>query len=351
MKLKSLLIIALLLLSAKVFSNEITFTNGTYAEVLAKAKAENKVIMIDFYTDWCKWCVELDNKVYTNSDVADFANAKQINWKIDAEKGEGVDLAKKFNVSGYPTVIFVDTDGEEIDRIIGYLPAKDFLVAMKDIVNGKNTTKSLQAALISNPEDVEALYRLGKKIFDTGKTDEAAGYFKKAIELDPNNKSGWIDDAELSLAQINNKKEDIEAFVKKYPDSELTKIAIMYLAELALETNDYTAGDNYYKQLISKYGSNDEEINFGYGQYLLTKIYALNKKENKSKDDYKKGIEMANECLNIVKGSVNEASCYFYLSEFYLQTGDKTKANEYIDKALKIHDRKSFRDQKGKINK
>lgn len=351
MKLKSLIIIAIILLSTKVFANEIIFSNGTYAEILAKAKTDNKVIMIDFYTDWCKWCVELDNKVYTNSDVAEFANANQINWKIDAEKGEGVDLAKKFSVSGYPTIVFVDTDGEEIDRIIGYLPAKDFLTAMKDIVNGKNTTKSLQAALKTNPEDVEALYRLGKKIYDAGKTDESAQYFKKAIQLDPKNKSGWVDDAELSLAQISNKKEDVEAFVKKYPDSELTKIAIMYLAELALESNDYTAGDNYYKQLRGKYGSNDEEINFGYGQYLLTKIYALNKKEDKSIEDYKKGIEMANECIKIVKGSVNEASCYFYLSEFYFQTGDKTKANDYIDKALKIHDRKSFREQKEKINK
>ncbi len=351
MKLKSIVIITLLLLTAKVFANEITFANGTYAEILAKAKSENKVIMIDFYTDWCKWCVELDNKVYTNSDVAEFANANQINWKIDAEKGEGIDLAKKFSVSGFPTIVFVDTDGEEIDRIIGYLPAKDFLVTMKDIVNGKNTSKSLQTTLKTYPDDVEANFRFGKKIFDAGKTDEALIYFKKVLELDPKNKSGWTDDTELYLAQISNKKEDVVAFVKKYPDSELTKSAIMYLAELTLETNDYTAGDAYYKQLLDKYGKNDEEINFGYGQYLLTKIYALNKKENKTKDDYKKGIELSNECLNFVKGSVNEASCYFYLSEFYFQTGDKAKANEYIDKALVIHDRKSFKDQKDKINK
>ncbi len=351
MKIKSIILAIVLLVSVKAFSNEIHFMSGTYAEVLAKAKAENKVVMIDFFTDWCKWCVELDKKVYTVDEVADFANTNQVNWKIDAEKGEGIELAKKFGVSGYPTVLYVNSDGEEIDRIVGYFPAKEFLPLMKDYVSGKNTMKSLKQTLSTNPDDVEANFRLGKKTADAGNMEEAKKYFDKVVTLDPGNKSGWTDDAELYLAQIKNTPADIEAFINKYPDSDLAKQAYIYLAEVSLEGNDYTKADGYYKKLFDKYGKNDEDITFAYGQYLLTKIYSITKKEKLTKEDCGNGIKLANECLEYVKGGVNEASCYYYLSIFYFNSGDKAKANECIDKALKIFDRKSFREQKEKINK
>lgn len=351
MKTKLILSIILILMSVNVFANDIEFTKGTYSEVLSKAKTENKVLMIDFYTDWCKWCVELDKKVYTNSEVAGFANKNQVNWKIDAEKGEGIELAKKFQVSGYPTVVFVDGNGDEIDRIVGYLPVKDFLPAMKDYVNGKNTLKTLQSTLASNPNDIEANYRLGKKMLEGGNVTDAKNYLEKVVSLDSENKSGWTDDAELYLAQLNGKKEAFDMFVNKYPESDLTKQALIFLAESTMENNDYETGDKYYKELLSKYGKNDEDINFSYGQYLLSKIYGITKNENISKELSRKGIELANTCLEFVKGSVNEASCYYYLAMLNLNLGNKTQALDYINQAISIFDRKSFRELKDKINK
>lgn len=317
---------------------------------MAKAKAENKVLMIDFYTDWCKWCVELEKKVYTNSEVSAFANNYQINWKIDAEKGEGVDLAKKYQVSGYPTIVFVDGNGDEIDRIIGYLPVKDFLPSMKDIVSGKNTTKSLQLKLKDNPNDAEANYRLGKKLLESGNTDEAKACLNKVLIEDPSNTLGWTDNTELLLAQLSGKKEDIQTFISKYAESELRKDALIFLAESTLENNDYETGDAYYKELFEKYGKNDEDINFNYGNFLLSRIYGITKKQSITKEDNLKGIEYANQCLEYVKGSINEASCYYYLSMLNYNLGNKVQANEYIDKAISIFNRKSFREFKEKIN-
>lgn len=351
MKTKYIYLIVLIFATVNLFANDIEFTKGTYAEILSKAKSENKVIMIDFYTDWCKWCVELEKKVYTNPEVADFANKYQINWKIDAEKGEGVELAKRYQVSGYPTIVFVDPNGDEIDRIIGYLPVKEFFPAMKDYVNGKNTLKSLQNTLANNPNDLEANLRMGKKLFGNGKTADAKTCFENVIKNDPDNKSGWTDDAELYMAQINGKKEDIDAFVNKYPNSELTKQALIFLAESTMENNDYATGEKYFNDLITKYGKNDEEVSFSYGQFLLSRIYGITKNENISKSDNMKGIELANTCLEYVKGSINEASCYYYLSMLNFNLGNKSAANEYIDKAIGIFDRKSFREFKEKINK
>jgi thioredoxin-related protein len=349
-KLIALIFVLSVFAPASYASDEVNFATGSYADVLARAKAENKIVMIDFYTDWCKWCVELDKKVYTNPEVAGFANTYQINWKIDAEKGEGVDLARKYNVSGYPTIVFVDGNGEEIDRIYGYVPAKDFLVLMKEFAAGKTVT-TLKKSLETNPDDVEANFRLGKRSVELGNMDDAKKYLGKVSEIDPKNEKGFTDDAELHLAQISGKIENIDAVIKKFPDTNLLKQAGLYIAEVSMENNDYAKADEYYKNLISKYGKTDEEISFSYGQYLITKMYALTKKAEATETDYKKGIEMANECLDYVKGSINESSCYFYISEFYFKLGDKKSANENIDRALQIHDKKAFRDQKEKINK
>jgi thioredoxin-related protein/Tfp pilus assembly protein PilF len=352
MKAKIFLVVSLFIaLTVKVYANEIVFSSGTYAEVLAKAKAENKVLMIDFFTDWCKWCVELDKKVYTNSDVADFANSNQVNWKIDAEKGEGIELAKKFGISGYPTVVFVNGNGEEIDRIVGYFPAKEFLSIMKDYNAGKNTLPSLKKALEINPDDIEANIKMGKKFTDGGDVEKAKPFLEKVVKLDPDNRTGWTDDAELLLAQISNKTEDLEAFVKKYPDSKLLKQAYMSLAEISFGEKKIGKADEYYKILFDKYGKQDEEINFGYGQFLLSKLYFISENKEALQTDWKKGIEIATECLDFVKGGASEGSCYYYMASFYNKLGDKANANECIEKAIKVHDKKAYRELQEKINK
>ncbi|MBK8552006.1 MAG: DUF255 domain-containing protein [Ignavibacteria bacterium] len=106
---KSVIILFILIIT-KTTSAEVIFSNGSYQEILDLAKQQNKTIMIDFVTDWCKWCIETDRKVYTDAKVTAYANEHQINWKIEAEKGEGPDLAKKYGVKGFPTIVFTSSD-------------------------------------------------------------------------------------------------------------------------------------------------------------------------------------------------------------------------------------------------
>jgi thioredoxin-related protein len=346
-----LLFFVLALFTVRTFANEIEFTQGAYSEVLAKAKNENKILMIDFMTDWCKWCVELDKKVYTNSEVADFANKNQINWKIDAEKGEGPDLAKKYNVSGYPTIVFVNGNGEEIDRIVGYRPVNEFLALIIDFNAGNNTMGFFRAMLEKDPSDPVANYKVGKKYLDYGNKDAAKPYFDKTLTIDPTNKSGFTDDAALMLAQMSEKPEQVEAFIIKFPDSDQLKLAYLALAEVAYQSsNDMVKAQTGYNKVFELYGKNDEEVRSSYSQFLITQLYQLTKNKTNTEADLQKGLATATECLDYVRGSVNEASVYYYISEIYNQLGDKKNANDAIDKAININSTKNFLKQKEKIN-
>jgi thiol:disulfide interchange protein len=101
---------------------------------LQRASSERKPVMVDFYTDWCRWCVRLDQTTYADRAVRT-ALRRVIPVKLDAERG-GREQAERYGVDGYPTVIFLDAQGQELGRIPGYLPPRPFLRELDDILGG-----------------------------------------------------------------------------------------------------------------------------------------------------------------------------------------------------------------------
>jgi thiol:disulfide interchange protein DsbD len=84
-----------------------------------KAKAENKLVLIDTFTSWCAQCKELDEKTWPDPAVSDWIQNNAIAVRIDTEKARP-DLAKPLGVVAYPTIILMDADGKEIRRLNGF---------------------------------------------------------------------------------------------------------------------------------------------------------------------------------------------------------------------------------------
>ena len=135
-------------------AQEINFEKGTWKDAVAKAKMQNKPIFIDFFTTWCGPCKLLDQKVYSKPEVIQKMNANFINLKIDAEKGEGPDLARKFEVSAYPFLVWADKNQNVLLTDAGYMPVAEF---MKSVDNALNQYKE------GRLEDYENQYRAGKR--------------------------------------------------------------------------------------------------------------------------------------------------------------------------------------------
>lgn len=106
---------------------EIDFFTGTWSQALQKAKEENKPIFLDIYATWCGPCRLLKAKTFTNSEVVNFYNAHFINISMDGEKGEGLMLANKYQIPGYPSLLIVNSDERPLFETAGYMPAKEFL--------------------------------------------------------------------------------------------------------------------------------------------------------------------------------------------------------------------------------
>ncbi len=120
MKIKKVLLgIAAFAFSMNVFSQGIEFEHGTFDDALAKAKAESKMVFMDCYTVWCAPCKRLANEVFPLKEVGDYFNAHFVSLKMDMEKGEGVELREKYAVTVFPTLLWIDAEGNLIHKVMG----------------------------------------------------------------------------------------------------------------------------------------------------------------------------------------------------------------------------------------
>lgn len=102
----------------------------SYEAGMAIARQEGKPVMIDFMASWCGWCKKLDQEVYTNPDVISVSR-QFVPIKVDGDRRG--DLTRTYRVTGYPTIVFLDSLGREVGRIPGYVPVPEFLQAMRRV--------------------------------------------------------------------------------------------------------------------------------------------------------------------------------------------------------------------------
>jgi len=110
---------------APVPGDGVAFAAGGFDEALARARAENRLLLVDVYTDWCGWCKKLDREVFGDRRVAEAAR-DLVAVRVNAEMG-GEKVAERFDVQGYPTVLFVDGSGKVVKRIDGYVDVQEML--------------------------------------------------------------------------------------------------------------------------------------------------------------------------------------------------------------------------------
>jgi thiol:disulfide interchange protein len=98
--------------------------NTDFSASLDEAGKTKKLVLADFYTDWCGWCKQLDRTTFADPAFVHYLTEHFIPVKLNAEdKGEGTRTAEHNDVSAFPTGLVFAPNGQVVGRIFGYLDA------------------------------------------------------------------------------------------------------------------------------------------------------------------------------------------------------------------------------------
>jgi tetratricopeptide (TPR) repeat protein len=120
----------------------------------------------------------MDTVVFVDSQTVRVFSNDMVLTKINAEVDTAA--AKTFAISAYPTLVMVDKDGQEIDRIVGYLPTAEFLKQLDDYAKGIGTLADLLNKAKDKPER-QLSYDIAEKYKYRGKPADATGWYQKVI--------------------------------------------------------------------------------------------------------------------------------------------------------------------------
>lgn len=139
------------------------FTELGYEAALARAKEQQKLLLIDFTASWCQPCKRMEAETWPHADVRAWLGQHAIAIQIDVDRES--ELAGRFGIQAMPTVVAL-RGGEEFDRIVGYRDAAGLLAWGKDVLAGRSAADALmeRAKALAESEDVQARYELARDL-------------------------------------------------------------------------------------------------------------------------------------------------------------------------------------------
>jgi thiol:disulfide interchange protein DsbD len=112
-------------------------------DALKEAANQKRPVIIDFYAAWCAPCRELEEITFHDAEVVKKAQKDFVMIKVDVTLGGNPlyeRLLRQFAVKGVPTVVFLDSEGKEIEelRLVDFLPPDQFLGRINQVVRSRN---------------------------------------------------------------------------------------------------------------------------------------------------------------------------------------------------------------------
>jgi thiol-disulfide isomerase/thioredoxin len=241
---RKILIIFSLLISLQGFAKGgIEFFEGSWAELLHVAKLENKMIFMDAYTSWCGPCKWMSSEIFTQDTVGDFYNENFLCYKLDMEKGEGPEIARMYQISVYPTFMFIDKDGGLVHRFAGGLKEGPFIELGKTALDPDKSLSGMHKVYMSGSASAEEVmdYALALKKAYMPHQQVIDHYFKSIEKSEYSSDGNWkaiknfIDDidSEVFVYLVNHQMEFIDKHGQEEVEKKINAVILNYAYKIA----------------------------------------------------------------------------------------------------------------------
>jgi thioredoxin-like negative regulator of GroEL len=175
------LAIGLALIAGPASAGDVT-TNLQSA--METARESGRPVLLKVGTEWCTACNAFDTAVAGNAAFRGAIADAAILVRVDAEKGAGVELAKRYGVKGYPTFLLTNAEGQILDRWMGFGETTEFAETLASATDDPMTVDERIAHFASDPSEADAL-KIGDLRLAEGLCAEANAYYRRAAALNP----------------------------------------------------------------------------------------------------------------------------------------------------------------------
>jgi thiol-disulfide isomerase/thioredoxin len=339
MKKISIVIIFLAFIVSNTFSQEknvsaggMSFFEGSWNEVLAAAKTQNKYIFVDSFADWCGPCKWMVKNVFNTEAAGNFYNENFIMYAFDMEKGEGVDFAKKYDVRVYPTYLYFSPDGEIVHRSVGSKPVEKFIEDGKNALDPSKQFLSMQKKYEQGERSESFLYDYVHALANANQKEDvisevANAYLGDQKQEDLTNEKNW--EVIQLLSDVNSPvfkylEQNRDKFAAKFGNANVDmKISFTKMQDCEKNGN----WDEYAKVtagFVDKYAMADAGMLNNFAWKFYEKI--------NDKNMLKKAEKWAKKSVELEKQYANTDT---YASILY-KVGKYEKALKFINEAIEL---------------
>ena len=192
---KKTVLLFLVIFSISLYAQEkgIRFSKDSLlSEALARSKKEGKLVFIDCYTSWCGPCKYLAKEIFPQEEVGNYYNSHFINLSFDMEKGEGIKIRTKYAVQAFPTLLFINAEGETVHVGVGAIDANALIELGKTAMDDTRNLLSISKKMKAGDKSVQTLLLyLKNNNYAADKEALVNNYFKTATDEDKLSKDAW----------------------------------------------------------------------------------------------------------------------------------------------------------------
>lgn len=232
-----------------------------YRAALDSAESRNQPVLAYLFTDWCGYCRRMEAETFTDASLIQEMASRYVWLKLNAEKdSDGIALRRKFAISGYPAILILDSSGEELERVQGYVPAKRLQTMVPELLSSPDGLGKLREQAAREPESLKAQYELATKYLERGNLEGAISQFKRVLELNSENETGEVAASHyyLALALANQQEHEasfsqLAVLEREFPESDFVPDSILLRGKIHLYGGDLPQAREVLHSFLDRY--------------------------------------------------------------------------------------------------
>jgi tetratricopeptide (TPR) repeat protein len=302
--------------------------------IARNASKEHKLLAIEFWAPSCGSCMAMKRDIFENKIHAEFVHKYFFLLQVSPADSIYNLLWNYFHLEYQSSIIYIDKNGNEIDRTVGYNGDRDaYLNMMKDIAHGNNLYKDVVKKYRRDTLDVLNCCLMARKLSSRYEMEEAMSLYNRILTSDSGNKLELRAECKFKIAEMENTLTGNLKKMREFVDTEsknpFGQKAYLYLINDLINKKDQTDCLAICKAGFSRYPNSWEILN-KYAWAICT---------FKIKEEYPKALLMVQKSISL---NPSRPGTYSTEAWIYFEMGNREKAIELQKRAIEIFPDRSF---------